>query len=63
MATLSEHAENIKAAIKAARDEGFQLSLENGEEYGEAYVDLEEYGFDGGRRRLLDWENVILDFN
>lgn len=28
MATLSSHAENIKAAIKAARDDGFRVEFE-----------------------------------
>ena len=62
--TLQEHAENIRAAIRAARKDGYRLSLEEGGVYEEAYVDLEEYVTKGkGREVLHDWDAVIVSFD
>lgn len=60
MATLSEHVTAIRAAIKAATDDGFKLSLEDRDDYECAYVDLEECDSDG---RLVDWDSIIDSFN
>lgn len=68
MATLSEHAATIAAAITAARADGYRLSLEDRDIYEEAYVDLEEYSIEEteeGRKRphLVDWVTIITDFD
>ena len=60
MATLSEHVTAIRAAIKAATDEGFRLSLEDRDDYDNAYVDLEERDSNGA---LSDWDSIIDSFN
>lgn len=50
MATLSEHADNIKAAIKAAIDDGFKLEVDltydtyNDDQVSMIEVDLFERG-------------------
>jgi hypothetical protein len=64
MATLSEHAEKISAAIEAARKDGYRLSLEDRDSYEEAYVDLEEYVVsEDGRDELMDWQTIIPSFD
>lgn len=63
-ATLSEHAARIRQAIADARADGFRLSLEDRDDYGRAYVDLEEYDvFADGRRSVTNWVCVIKDFD
>lgn len=59
MATLSEHATIIRAAVAAARSDGYELSLEDANtDY--PYVDLESHGEDG---RLADWDTIIEIFD
>lgn len=60
MATLSEHVIAIRAAIKAATDDGFQLSLEEGEYSDRAHVDLNQVHQDGS---LFDWDSIIDGLN
>ena len=60
MATLSEHVTAIRAAIKAATDDGFKLALEDRDDYEATYVDLEEHDSEG---HLLDWDWVIEKFD
>ncbi len=61
---LQEHAENIKAAIKAAQADGLRVVLEDpAGDYGNAYVDLEEWGERDGRTVLVDWAPIIEVFD
>lgn len=60
MATLSEHAETIKAAIAAARADGYRVILEVGDEYEEAYVGPEKHSEEHG---LLDRVTIITEFD
>jgi hypothetical protein len=59
MATLFEHAQEIREAIKAARAAGYRLSLECGDDYEVAYVDLESYT----GACLTDWETIVERFD
>ena len=63
MATLSEHAATIEAAIQAARSDGFRVALEDGDSYENASVDLERWVDTDGGPRLDGWETIIEKFD
>lgn len=68
MATLSEHADKISAAIEAARKDGFRLCLEEGGHYEDAHVDLEEYSVEyaeegAERTNFVGWQTIIVSFD